>query len=709
MKKKLVVQRLEQLFTGKNPVSSGEYSLPLQQQEVSKSAALDEYQVNQGHGLHTSEGVREALILTPHMYSDKKNAPRLEVHSSAEFSCTGQAEGAQMSASAPNSPEQRPTRPLDLDPDRAQIPSENIEYIRHLGLSTPNMAAGGSEDAADANGWVYLNLLVNMAQLHIINVTPDFVRSAVAEVSEKFQLSNDGRKVRWRGGNEGTKFSSDSGVDSALKASPNDSDSLDGSHRKRRKKNTSPRESIAIEQILKHGQFSSVPHSSLSRNKHSHAATRHHAFYYKPVFRHIQRNRNGRMSFDESSSQLSDVRMDESGTGHASNPRRATDRRSQSASCNRKRRDDGAIVFYSGAPFCTDLSGDHENIDTPLHATDVGMDGYSNHTDDAVGCVPKETSLTIPSRTLSGSKLPFGPIKDYSTCAPLRGSLDHSQTPEPLTPETTSDLDFSPEWTAKGSNMDPSLQKFDACGLGGTRPADHFAVTVETRGIKLDGKSRAKLSKFSSQLQSRNYLQTVAKPARALFQTSDSQDFTEILASRLAAMRAHSPSPHPTPPPFDLPVKTEILSTHVHYLRPSELPPPATYHAPYSSSDDEYSDDSTSDNTKNHVNRLPQNRPFAYRMFSPFSADDDPMDGNESYLDDEDGNSSGSSNSSSIGFLAPTLEADPEIVNAREREFDMTMVRSFANDLPAGSSGATVDEASRGSSYESSSYVLMGE
>ena len=29
---------------------------------------------------------------------------------------------------------QRPTQPCGLDPDRAQIPSENMNYIRHFGL-----------------------------------------------------------------------------------------------------------------------------------------------------------------------------------------------------------------------------------------------------------------------------------------------------------------------------------------------------------------------------------------------------------------------------------------------------------------------------------------------------------------------------------------------------------------------------------------------
>jgi hypothetical protein len=42
------------------------------------------------------------------------------------------------------------------------------------------------------------------------------------------------------------------------------------------------------------------------------------------------------------------------------------------------------------------------------------------------------------------------------------------------------DFDFSPQWTAEEQQGFTPLS-LDACGLGGTRPADHFAVMVNTR------------------------------------------------------------------------------------------------------------------------------------------------------------------------------------------------------------------------------------
>src|SRR5690349_15516782 len=96
----------------------------------------------------------------------------------------------------------------------------------------------------DADGWVYLNLLCNLAQLHIINVTPAFIRAAVSEKSTKFQLSPDGQKIRWRGGTHGTRFSSDSGNNSSKERSSDGDDSSAQSaegHGKKRKLPTEDR------------------------------------------------------------------------------------------------------------------------------------------------------------------------------------------------------------------------------------------------------------------------------------------------------------------------------------------------------------------------------------------------------------------------------------------------------------------------------------
>jgi RNA:NAD 2'-phosphotransferase (TPT1/KptA family) len=88
-----------------------------------------------------------------------------------------------------------------------------MNYIQHLDLLPPELLPGQQsiqDVPLDAEGWVSLNLLYNLTQLHLINVTPDLVRSAVLEISTRFQLSPDGHKIRWQGGSKHTKFSSHS-------------------------------------------------------------------------------------------------------------------------------------------------------------------------------------------------------------------------------------------------------------------------------------------------------------------------------------------------------------------------------------------------------------------------------------------------------------------------------------------------------------------
>ncbi|BFZ59139.1 hypothetical protein YB2330_000143 [Saitoella coloradoensis] len=53
---------------------------------------------------------------------------------------------------------------------------------------------------ADTHGWVYLNIITNLAQLHLMNVTLPFVRAAVEKLSTRLELSEDGGMIRGRMG-----------------------------------------------------------------------------------------------------------------------------------------------------------------------------------------------------------------------------------------------------------------------------------------------------------------------------------------------------------------------------------------------------------------------------------------------------------------------------------------------------------------------------
>jgi len=192
-KKQLIVMRLEQILGGRE-AEAGVHHQSLQQEEVSRSAAHAERSAMEALGQrHKPEGVREALIMPDTEDQDMTIAdyqpdPTSKNGTIVERDFATNSETSRF--------EQRPTRPLDLDPDRAQNASENVQYLRHLGFTLENrdMLTANS----DSQGWIYLNLMIGLAQLHSYNVTTSFVREAIARYSKKFELSRDGRKVRWR-------------------------------------------------------------------------------------------------------------------------------------------------------------------------------------------------------------------------------------------------------------------------------------------------------------------------------------------------------------------------------------------------------------------------------------------------------------------------------------------------------------------------------
>ncbi|RKK58975.1 Frequency clock protein [Fusarium oxysporum] len=257
-RKNPVVRRLEQLFTGRSNSSDISKMPPMRPggnfivaRVVADAQVADSSSTHEPQIIET-ESIREARILS---LKQQSRAWENQCHSSDHGSTSdpdmdnmetggndkGLVSGTKPFPPLPLLPKQRPTRLCDLDPDRAQIPSENMNYIRHLDLLSPDILPGQQsiQDVhLDAEGWVSLNLLYNLAQLHLINVTPDFVCSAVLEISNKFQLSTDGNKIRWRGGSKGTKFSShSSGYD--LQESPS-VDDIDGSEKKRKHQKTGP-------------------------------------------------------------------------------------------------------------------------------------------------------------------------------------------------------------------------------------------------------------------------------------------------------------------------------------------------------------------------------------------------------------------------------------------------------------------------------------
>lgn len=187
-----------------------------------------------------------------------------------------------------------------------------------------------NETQPDADGWVYLNLLCNLAQLHIINVTPSFVRSAVTEISTKCQLSHDGSKIRWRGGSEGSRFSSDSFGDYDQKSS--DRDDTDSGQHKRQETENSTGEDFHSGGISKSRiKFGTGAQFSASSER----------FHYKPMFVHSNSSPNGQTTPDgtiSSSGLIEDSNVHDSRWGQ-----------SGSGTYNRRKRLQGGAIITTAA------------------------------------------------------------------------------------------------------------------------------------------------------------------------------------------------------------------------------------------------------------------------------------------------------------------------------------------------------------------------
>lgn len=674
-KKKLVVQRLEQLFTGKVSMQNEMHSQPQQQEEVSKSARTS----------NEKAGIREANMLLKPMEMDSRPG-NLERSQS-----TYDQEPTNMSPSLGNSPDksgQRPTRPIDLDPDRAQVPGDNVEYLRHLGLSTPHLMSEDSSDAEpDAQGWIYLNLLINMAQLHIVNVTPDFVRDAVQDVSDKFQISRDGDKLRWRGGSKGTQFSSESETNSGPNQSPNDSDSVFEVGSKRRK--------------VDKDRFATIPINVQDSQRFKAPGAFPAGIHYQPLFNHQNSSSDGSGTSSKGSS-MSLYPAEEYGTGHWRN-QRSWSATSRSGSQNKKRREDGTMVFYSNARFCTDLSGD-QDIPLPIHVTGVGEDGFSNHTRNALGCEPRHGMPTI-SRTPSGSTLPGRPFKSQITIESRELELETPDLQVYNIEESNMELD-----SVDASEITNAYQTFEASGLGGVRPEDHFAVQVNTRRSQNSVSPTPKLSKFSSPgARVRRFHHRIPSSSLTSFESPDSHDsITEKLASLTTFNNPVSKSKSSLKPA----VKIEYLSRTFTMLKPSPLPQAIGYYGATTDSEtssgsvESSREDSVESRNLHRMNTDPKTmnwtRDVSGRMqvlfeeeSARFSQADNMMEEEEEEHDDDD-------DDESIDMMAHLRAADPEESARREAEFDAAT--KALSVLEPRSSVATVAESDSAESGSEDSY-----
>lgn len=604
-RKKLVVRRLEQVFAGKlsTPRSNQQ---PQQQEEVAQSAAMADRIAQGVNNKPVSEGQREALIMPM--------VPDLETGFAHPAMGSGPTSN-ELGSSDHSSPDQRPTRPLDLDPARAQVPADNVEYMRHLGFTLPF----SGDSPQDGTGWVYLNFLINMAQLHTINVTPDFVKEALKEYSSKFELSHDGRKVRWRGGHDLTMNSSDSSSEHLSGGSPHGSGGDSSRSRSKRPNSDDPAE--AEKQARKARLLKDKERNKLN---------------YTPLFFHRQDSEeddiyNGVSSSSNSPPFAQQPHGDSSGFT-------STGIRSESS---RKKRDEGPIIFYSKANFCTDLSGDRQG-----GAATVPTTSYDSITAQPLGSTPKES---IKFTTPFGITEPRGPLDTTDMeLDPKDTGLVH----------TSSEDEFAlslPELRSE-AGQSPKTVDFQVSGLAGIQPDDNFAIRVKRQQIRSEPNSSIGHSRRKSM-------------------------YTKKISDVLSEKNRFSPPV----------IEERILSTSQQVLPSSELPPASFLPFDSTSSGDVdsdlESDVSSSPSTSSSKAKIPTvATPQVYHI--------SPVHGGATIDEDSSGSMSEDEASPNVPFKA---DLAPMETAGSGSDHDTNMTDDF-KEIPPGSSAAT---AGGGSGFNS--------
>lgn len=645
-KKKLVVRRLEQIFAGKRS-APGNHPQPMQQEEVAQSAATADRRSREEAGQRPkTEGNREARIMPVRADDEdivepsaqevlQKLRPALHVNEQ-DFAGSG-------------SPDQRPTRPLDLDLYRAQVPSDNMDYIRHLGFTPPNMISGDSPE--DGHGWIYLNLLINMAQLHTLNVTPEFVKQAVTEFSSMFELSHDGRKIRWRGGPDATLSSTGSSSEYQGNDSPPD---IYGNG-KSPYKYVKTAGSGSTDRSLN-------PERAAARLARKQKEKERNQFSYTPLFFHKEDSDEEEDSYGLDAESSSNSPFQHQQTGDSS----GFGSSNMQSSSSRRRRIDGPIIFYSKAKFCTDLTGDSRGI------ASHGPDSYQNITSHPIG-VPTHRPGGIVKQS-SDITEPRGPLETTSV-------MDVDSRGDNQTASSSDDMNFSPDaLDADDGTESPDPVEFEASGLGGVQPEDNFSIRV-----RRSQQQTAPADAPSARRNSRLY------PKRIL----------EALEEREA------PEAEVTSPKQQQHVIEEkILSASRKSLPNSSLPPASFLPFDSTSSGDVDSDleSNVSSNLSSTSSSEEAGPMTALNLINISPMPKEPSSGSEgssSDMDDEDSDS----DDGSIDLLATARRMDPRTILASEREYDAAVAERLAEIIPAGSSAAT---AGGGSGFNSPESAVAG-
>ncbi|KAI9809641.1 MAG: hypothetical protein M1825_000073 [Sarcosagium campestre] len=647
-----VVERLEQLFTGRAP-RGGEHSHPIQQQEVSNSAASAERIVNEAMGQQVvSEGARESRIVPAGSDAYPDNADGEQRLSSPDK----QSQPLQVMIPSPNetispsecvSPDQRPTRPLDLDPYRAQHSDEARNYIRHLGLSA---CTSDADNDGLSEGWIYFNLLISMAQIHTLNVTPSFVRQSIKHHSNNLRLSEDGKMIRWCGNlsnrsravrkrtdhvgpmsqfrNGGDDYAEDSNPSKRRKLGLE----VQSSHSQGADQFPQPRAvpltHVADGREMERGQQVTAPFSSQFP-------------LYAPCPGHGgRREARAYQNSQQASSILTDAGEGNNLSGNSSHSRESWSHRQGSALPSDVGAADGPIIFYQRANFCADLSGDPEPL-SRVHRSVISYNRMSLDPVGLAGVFSERERYYLDSRRLS-----------YDMASSKDGLIDCGSFHLLSVEEADNEVDQPSTSDLHENFTDSPTIELEGSGIGSTTLTDNFAIFVRRRRISQAREHRER--------ERRSHLKTLHDP--------------------------HSAT-----------VQEVVLSTTLVDLPPAALPSPSyLIGQSFESDSDDFSSMAYSGSSTCALGK--SDGKFIESKFVGWNSSESKT-GSSGLAGSDDQYDS----DSSIDLLAAAKELDPVSIAEREREFDMHTNAALAESLQNGSSAATAGNQSGISDQEDSS------
>jgi Frequency clock protein len=639
-KRKIVVRKIEQIFAGRDSAAIG-HQQSIQQQHVARSAARAERRATETAGtLDSTEGSREARIMSDtEPANDKKDSSN---HDSLTSSALDSMEGDSAFV------EQRPTRPLDLDPSRAQVPAENMQYLRHLGFSPPDQTMSPH---ADGHGWIHLNVLMNLAQTHFEHVTVDFVRKAILESSKRLEVSSDGRKARWMGGQRVTS-SNNSPYNDDNGRSTSSGNPFNGS--------------------------APVPPKKLSASTNS-----SHKLSYSPLFH--QREDSEMADADE------DMTYDQShGAGHS--PGFTSSAKRVSTPGNIEAKVDAPIIFYQNPHFYADMS--HDTVSGNRKPT-----AYSKLPVNAVG----EASNLARSDLYRRMEVEKGPLSGlghgvdvkYSLLEkPSRGRQQGGELRIIARSATTSSV--------SSQTVDPI--ELQASGIGGVMPADNFAISVRSRqnaDVQRSGENQSfgtRRKGYAPRIRNLLRDQSTTQPGPTALSPKGKGPAIQgpVLIQReiIGSKRRELPASKLPDAVFfygssdeddedeDMDDDSDMESSGESAQMPHSAPQPL-----WGASHGE-SSPSSAEVVHRHGRSFQQHKPT-------LNEDSDEED------DDEEENEP---SDESIDLLQNARAVDPLAVRAKEREFDRNITERMTDEIPAGSSAATAD----GGSGFNSPAILLG-